>query len=108
MVNFITFQFIEQLQFNLPIKISLLTSIVKKRADKMIDKETRKKLKKIQKETDKLNKELKKLEFRPCQNDADLKKKDEDLKSLREKILSLEKEQDRYMLHAGGIEHGGV
>ena len=72
----------------------------------MIDKNTRKKLKKIQKQIDKLKKENKKTEFRPCLNDADLRLKEEDLKIIRAKIQALEKEQDRFILNSGGIKHG--
>ncbi|MBW2609670.1 MAG: hypothetical protein JRC68_04915 [Deltaproteobacteria bacterium] len=72
----------------------------------MIDKETRKRLKKIQKEINLLNKEYKKVEFHPCQNDADLKRKDDNLKMIMEKIYALEKEQDRYILDTGRIKHG--
>lgn len=72
----------------------------------MIDKETKKKLKKIQKEIKRLKKEFEKAELHPCQCDKDLKHKDEDLKKIRDKILSLENEQDRYILSTGGIRHG--
>ena len=72
----------------------------------MIDKEAHRKLKKIKKDINKLQKEIKKLEFRPCQNDAELKEKDDDLQILRQKILSLEKEKDRYILNTGRIRHG--
>ena len=73
----------------------------------MIDKETKKKLNKIQKDIKRLKKEFEKSELRPCQCDDDLKHKDEDLKKIREKILALENEQDRYVLNTGGIRHGG-
>ena len=45
-----------------------------------MDKETRKKLKKIQKEIDRLKGAMNKLALRPCHGDADLKQKEEDLK----------------------------
>ena len=71
----------------------------------MIGKAEKKKLKKIQKEIKALRKELAKNEFRPCQCDADLRQKDEDLKLFRAKILALENEKDRFMLKAGEIDH---
>jgi len=71
----------------------------------MIDKETRKRLKKIQKEINILKKEYKKVEFRPCQNDSDLKRKDDNLKTIMDKICIFEKEQDRYILETGRIRH---
>ena len=45
----------------------------------MIDKEAKKKLKRIQKNIKKLKKDLDKLELRPCQNDEELKQKEQDL-----------------------------
>ena len=71
----------------------------------MIGKAEKKKLKKIQKEIKALRKELAKNEFRPCQCDADLRQKDEDLEMFRAKILALENEKDRFMLKAGEIDH---
>jgi hypothetical protein len=71
----------------------------------MIDKETRKKRKQNEKEISQLKKQIKKLEFRPCHNDSELKQKDKDTKILREKIYGLEKEQDMYILKAGNIKH---
>ena len=64
----------------------------------MIDKQTGKKIKKLQKEINKLRKELQKMEFRPCQNDAELLQKEEDLETLWNTISGLEKEKDRYVL----------
>lgn len=71
----------------------------------MIDKEAKKRLKRIQKEIKKLKKELNKLELRPCQNDVDLQQKEEDLKELNDKLRELEKEQDRYILDSGRTKH---
>jgi septal ring factor EnvC (AmiA/AmiB activator) len=71
----------------------------------MIDKETRKKLKHIKKEISQLKKQIKKLEFRPCQNDSELKQKDKDIQTLREKTYELEKEHGRYILNAGITKH---
>ena len=70
----------------------------------MIDKETRKRLKQIEKEISKLKKQIKKAEFRPCQSDLELKQKDEDIKAHRDRINELEKEHDRYILKSGNIE----
>ncbi|MFH1930686.1 MAG: hypothetical protein ABIN18_03735 [Pseudomonadota bacterium] len=71
----------------------------------MIDKETRKKLKQIKNQISQLKKQIKKLEFRPCHNDSELKQKDEDIKTLREKTYHLEKEHDMYILKAGNTKH---
>jgi len=71
----------------------------------MIDKDTKKRLKRIQKEIKKLKKDLDKLELRPCQNDVELKQKEEDIEELNYKLRELEKEQDRYILDSGQIKH---
>ncbi len=71
----------------------------------MIDKETRKKLKQIKKEKSQLKKQIKKLEFRPCHNDSELKQKDKDIQTLREQTYELQKEQDMYILKAGNTKH---
>lgn len=71
----------------------------------MIDRETKKRLKKIQKEIKKVKKDLSKTELRPCQNDAELRYKEEDLKKLGSKLRELEKEQDRYILDTGRVKH---
>ena len=57
----------------------------------MIDKKTQKKMKQIKREISQLQKQIKKLEFRPCRNDAELKQKAEDMKALRNKVRQLEK-----------------
>ncbi len=71
----------------------------------LIDKETRKKLKQIKKEISQLKKQTKKLEFRPCHNDSELKQKDNGIKTLREKTYELQNEQDMYILKTGNIKH---
>jgi septal ring factor EnvC (AmiA/AmiB activator) len=71
----------------------------------MIDKETKKRLKKIQKEIKRVKKELSKGELRPCQSDADLKNKEEELVRLGDELRALEKEQDRYILDSGRVKH---
>jgi chromosome segregation ATPase len=71
----------------------------------MIDKEAKKRLKRIEKEIKKSKKELHKLELRPCQNDVELQQKEEDLKGLNDKLRDLEKEQDRYILDSGRVKH---
>lgn len=69
----------------------------------MVDRTTRKTLKKIQKDVNRLKKELMKIELRPCHGDADLKKKDEDISVLKREIYQLEKEANRYVLYVSGI-----
>lgn len=71
----------------------------------MIDKKTRKKLKQIKKEMNQLQKQIKKIEFRPCHNDLELKQKVEDIKALRNKAYLLEKKHDRYILNTGNPTH---
>ena len=71
----------------------------------MIDKETRKRLKQLDKERSKLKRQIEKIEFRPCHGDLELKQKDEEIKGLREKDRELEKEHDSYMLKIGNVEH---
>lgn len=73
----------------------------------MIDKQRKKKIKDLRKEIKQLKKNQRRVEFRPCNNDAELLEKERELKALRKRILSLESEQDRYMLASGGICHGG-
>ena len=62
-------------------------------------------MKQLKKEISQLNKQLKKLEFRPCRNDADLKQKDQDIKALRNKVYHLEKKHDRYILNSVNTKH---
>jgi septal ring factor EnvC (AmiA/AmiB activator) len=71
----------------------------------MIDKETKKRFKKIQQEIKRIKKELSKIELRPCQNDAELKQKEADLKELSIKLREFEKEQDRFILDSGRVKH---
>jgi len=71
----------------------------------MLDKETRKRMEKIREEINRLKKECKKVEFLPCRNDVDLKRKDEKLKALMGRIYAMEKELDRFVLDSGRIEH---
>jgi len=73
----------------------------------MIDKQTKKKLKDIRKEIKRLKKNQRRMEFRPCNTDAELREKEQDLKALRERISSLENAQDRCMLDTGCVCHGG-
>ena len=60
--------------------------------------ETRQKLKKLKNDIKELKKLYQKLEFRPCQNDAELSAKESELKSIMDKIYNLENEQDRFIL----------
>jgi hypothetical protein len=62
--------------------------------------ETGKKIKKLKKDIKELRKLYKKLEFRPCQSDAELIAKESELKSLMDKIYNLENEQDRFILNS--------
>ena len=71
----------------------------------MIDKEAKKRLKRIQKEIKKLRKKFDKIELRPCQNDAELRQKEVDLKELTDRLRELEKEQDGYILDSGRVKH---
>jgi peptidoglycan hydrolase CwlO-like protein len=71
----------------------------------MLDKETKKRLKQIEKEISQLKKQIRKLEFRPCRSDAELNQKEEDTKALQEKISLLEKEHDSHILKTGKIKH---
>jgi septal ring factor EnvC (AmiA/AmiB activator) len=71
----------------------------------VIDKQAKKRLKKIQKEIKKVKKQLGKIELRPCQNDAELRQKEEYLKDMGNKLRTLEKEQDRYILDTGRVKH---
>lgn len=72
----------------------------------MFDKKaTRDRLRKLKNEIKSLKKQYKKMEFRPCQNDAELREKEEDLRNLMERIYSLENEQDRFILDASRISN---
>lgn len=63
-------------------------------------------IKKIQKEITRLKVELDKLEIRPCQGDADMKKKDEDIILLKREIYDLEKEANQFAIFISGIGSG--
>ena len=67
--------------------------------------ETRDKIKKLKKDVKELRKLYKKLEFRPCQNDSELIAKESELKSIMDKIYSLENEQDRIILDSVRKSH---
>jgi len=62
----------------------------------MVNKEVKKKIKKIQNEINQLEKELKETELRPCQGDADLEQREKDIKVLKDKIYELERVADKY------------
>ena len=64
-----------------------------------MDKETRKKLKRIQKEIGRFKGELKKMELRPCHGDAELRQKEEDLKIMKREIYELEKEANQLAMY---------
>jgi hypothetical protein len=59
---------------------------------------TKDRMKTIKKEIKELRKKYKKIEVRPCQNDAELLLKDSELKEIMEKIYALEQEKDRLIL----------
>ena len=62
----------------------------------MADKKTKKKIKKIQNEIDQFEELFKKMELRPCQGDADLSQKEEDMRRLKDKINAKKMERDQY------------
>lgn len=62
----------------------------------MVNKATKRVIKKIQNEIDQLKKEFKEMEIRPCQGDADLEQREKDLGEVKEQILELEKEVHEY------------
>ena len=64
----------------------------------MPDKQNKKKaIKELKKEIEKLRDEYEKIELRPCQGDADLRQRENELEILKSKISQLEKEQDTYL-----------
>ena len=71
----------------------------------MLDKDSQKKLKQIQKEISNLAKVRQTLEFRPCLGDSDLMQKEEDLRVFRQKMLTLEKDRDQFVFNASGVKH---
>jgi len=64
----------------------------------MPDNVTRDRMKTIKKEIKELRKRYKKIEIRPCQNDAELLLKDNEIMEIMEKIYALEQEKDRLIL----------
>jgi polyhydroxyalkanoate synthesis regulator phasin len=62
----------------------------------MVNKASKRVIKKIQNEIDQLKKKFKEMEIRPCQGDADLEQREKDLKVLKEQIYELEREVDKY------------
>jgi septal ring factor EnvC (AmiA/AmiB activator) len=62
----------------------------------MVNKASKRVIKKIQSEIDRLKKKFKEMEIRPCQGDADLAQREKDLKVLKEQIYELEREVDKY------------
>ena len=58
------------------------------------------KMKKLKKDIKLLKKQYRKLEFRPCRNDAELRAKENELNAIMERIYKLENEQDRFMLNS--------
>jgi hypothetical protein len=70
----------------------------------MTDKKFQKDIKKIKKELYRSKEQLKELELRPCQGDADLKQKDEEIKMLKREIYKLETKTNQFKLY---FERGG-
>jgi len=64
-----------------------------------MDKTTRKNLKKIQRRIKKFKHDLKKIELRPCNSDAELKQKEEDISIIKREIYELEKEANQFALY---------
>ncbi len=72
----------------------------------MFNRLERRKMKEAQKEIDKLWKRYQQLELRPCHNDAELKRKNEELALLWGEIDTLEKERTLVKHGSGrGIRH---
>ena len=68
----------------------------------MIDKKAKKRLKEIEKEIKKLKKDLHKLELRPCQNNVELKQKEQDLQELSDKLREWKRHRiDTYLTQVG-------
>ena len=67
----------------------------------MIEKETKKKLKKIGREIKQLRKQIKGVEIRPCESNAEISQKDRNLKTLRKKLIDLERERDKCLIENG-------
>ncbi len=62
----------------------------------MANKASKRVIKKIQNEINQLKKKFKEMEIRPCQGDAELEQREQDLKVLKEQIYKLEREVDKY------------
>jgi len=71
----------------------------------MLNKDSQKKLKQIEKELSNLEKERQEIEHRPCRGDADLKQKEKDLQATRRRIQELEKSRNRFILNSGSVKH---
>jgi predicted nuclease with TOPRIM domain len=67
----------------------------------MIEKQTKKKLKKIETEMKQLRKQIKGVEIRSCKSNEELTKKEGDLKTLKKKLVDLERERDRSLIENG-------
>lgn len=61
----------------------------------MVDRKTKKELKKIDKEIEELEKLYEELYISPCQNDRELREKEQALTELKTKTHELEKKRDR-------------
>lgn len=65
----------------------------------MTYKERKNKFKKINKDIAQLKVVLKRLEIRPCKGDADLRKKDEEIKLLKLEIYQIEKDINQFSFY---------
>lgn len=63
----------------------------------MNTKANKKRIKQLQKKIDALEKMLSQIELRPCQGDADLKIKEEEVTELIGEIKNLKKKRDKYV-----------
>jgi peptidoglycan hydrolase CwlO-like protein len=58
----------------------------------MVDRGTRKRIKKIQKGINRLKGKVKKIELRPCHSDEELKQRDEEVQAFKREISELERD----------------
>ena len=63
----------------------------------MPDKKAKKKIKELNKKIKEFEKAYHRMEMRPCKGDKDLKRREIDLKRLREQIHALERERDTFI-----------
>ena len=61
----------------------------------MVNRAIKRQIKETEKEIDKLINLLEKLEIRPCQGDADINQKEEEIKDLKKHIRSMKIQRDK-------------